>query len=203
MHPDTVVGKVSAGAAVGVVNSVVSTPVELVKIRLQTQGNTAAAAAVPYRGSFHCVSSVVNSDGLLGLYRGFPASFLAQSVAYGVRFYAYDAALQHLVPAPSSLQHPPPPTPAWASLAAGAMSGAALWATVYPLDVLKSKIQAGRELDYSCFSRGLRTLVSSTRLPSDLYRGLAPCLVRGAAVNAVMFLAFEQTKALLHGLGNA
>lgn len=98
---------------------------------------------------------------------------------------------------PQQQHHNPP---AWASLGAGAISGAALWAMVYPIDVLKSKIQAGRELDYSCFSRGLKTLLSSSHLPSAMYKGLMPCLVRGATVNAIMFLAFEQTKTLLHGL---
>lgn len=83
VHPDTVLGKVTAGAVVGVVNSIVSTPVELVKIKLQTQGansssiaqslRTAAPSgysrAVPYRGSFHCALSIINSEGLVGLYR--------------------------------------------------------------------------------------------------------------------------------------
>jgi hypothetical protein len=76
-----------------------------------------------------------------------------------------------------------------ATLLAGAAAGVASWASIYPLDVIKSRVQAapGRYAGWvDCARRSL-----AEEGPAVFTRGLSACLLRAALVNAAIFGGFE------------
>ena len=67
--------------------------------------------------------------------------------------------------------------------------GCASWISIYPLDVVKSRIQAapGRYLGmWDCATRSVREEGWSV-----LGRGLTACMMRAFVVNAAIFTAYE------------
>lgn len=83
----------SLGAMVG---ATVAHPFDLIKVRLQLQGEAAASGAAaantaPRVGILGMGQRVVKSDGVKGLFRGVSASLARQAIYSGTRFYMYGA----------------------------------------------------------------------------------------------------------------
>lgn len=69
----------------------VSAPIDLVKVRLQSQTNTSM-----YRGPVHCVAVILREDGLKGLFRGGLALALRDIPCYGLYFLPYEVTCKAL-----------------------------------------------------------------------------------------------------------
>ncbi|XP_074074468.1 solute carrier family 25 member 34 isoform X2 [Macrotis lagotis] len=84
------------GASACCLACVFTNPLEVVKTRLQLQGELQARGtyARPYRGLLKAMGTVAQADGLWGLQKGLGAALLYQSVMNGVRFYCYSLALE-------------------------------------------------------------------------------------------------------------
>ena len=83
----------------------------------------------------------------------------------------------------------------------GGMAGVAYWGTTFPVDLVKSRMQAD-SLENPRF-RGFLHCVQLTYQEvgwRGFYRGLFPCLVRAFPVNAASFMAFEHGKQWLETL---
>ncbi|KAK7685802.1 hypothetical protein QCA50_011148 [Cerrena zonata] len=190
-----------AGAGSGIVASLITTPVELIKIHQQSQqspvhGQKPLSAA-------QVALSIVRKHGVRGLYRGITATAL-RDVGYGAYFAAYEATLMYFPsrkPSPhdhSSLMSEADSTIAshsWpALLTAGGLAGIAGWLGTFPFDVIKTRIQStlgsGSENPYR---NTWSTVVHSYRQEGFgvFFRGLAPTLVRAIPVNMVTFATFE------------
>lgn len=83
------------GAAAGCMACVLTNPLEVVKTRLQLQGELRAPGTYPrpYRGVLRAAGAVCRADGLRGLQKGLAAGLLYQGLMNGVRFYCYSCAL--------------------------------------------------------------------------------------------------------------
>lgn len=103
------------GASACCLACVFTNPLEVVKTRLQLQGELQAPGTYPrpYRGFVSSVAAVARADGLWGLQKGLAAGLLYQGLMNGVRFYCYSLACQ------AGLTQQPGGT-----VAAGAMAGA-------------------------------------------------------------------------------
>ena len=84
-----------SGAAAGLISTVLGTPSELVKCRLQVQGGEAAAGR-RYAGNLDCIKQIVAKDGLRGLYRGQMIMMARESLAFGTYFTTYDLVKRQL-----------------------------------------------------------------------------------------------------------
>uniref|UniRef100_A0A5F8G5R0 Solute carrier family 25 member 34 n=1 Tax=Monodelphis domestica TaxID=13616 RepID=A0A5F8G5R0_MONDO len=84
------------GASACCLACVFTNPLEVVKTRLQLQGELQARGTHPrpYRGLFRAVGAVARADGLRGLQKGLGAALLYQGLMNGVRFYCYSLALE-------------------------------------------------------------------------------------------------------------
>ncbi|CAM9797036.1 unnamed protein product, partial [Bubo scandiacus] len=82
------------GAAAGCLACVLTNPLEVVKTRLQLQGELQPPGTYPrpYRGVLRAVGAVCRADGLRGLQKGLAAGLLYQGLMNGVRFYCYSRA---------------------------------------------------------------------------------------------------------------
>ncbi|KAL7064731.1 hypothetical protein AAHC03_04632 [Spirometra sp. Aus1] len=94
---------------------------------------------------------------------------------------------------------------------AGGFGGVCLWTAIFPLDVIKSRIQVGRtavasvmasEASSTSFTtpppRIVTTLVQILRTEGvgSLYNGLLPTLFRTIPATATLFVVVEETKKL-------
>lgn len=181
-----------AGAIAGVANSVISGPIEHVRIRLQTQPHGAARL---YSGPLDCVRQLcsrANGGVLRGLYRGEAVTVLREAQAYGVWFAAYE----YMMNADAARNgYARGDVPTWKLALYGGLAGEALWLASYPLDVVKSKMQTdgfGKTQRYAtmrdCFAQtyrgeGLR----------GFWRGIGPTLLRAMPVSAGTFAVAELT----------
>ncbi|KAJ1556514.1 Mitochondrial carrier protein ymc2, partial [Cladochytrium tenue] len=193
----------AAGAFSGLANSVLSGPIEHVRIRLQVQSggsaSSAAAAAAggasqvaPYAGPWDFVRRVVRGHGLAGLYKGQGITLVREASGYGIYFLTYESLVQRQMRAQGTTKRQD--IAAWRLCLYGALSGYTLWLVIYPIDVVKSKIQtdsldrASRQFTSSldCFRK-----VWAREGTAGLYRGFGTCLLRAGPANAVTFVTYE------------
>ncbi|XP_014112708.1 PREDICTED: solute carrier family 25 member 34 isoform X2 [Pseudopodoces humilis] len=82
------------GATAGCLACFLTNPLEVVKTRLQLQGELQPPGSYPrpYRGVLRAAVAVCRADGLRGLQKGLAAGLLYQGLMNGVRFYCYSHA---------------------------------------------------------------------------------------------------------------
>ncbi|KAI8916694.1 mitochondrial carrier domain-containing protein [Powellomyces hirtus] len=185
-----------AGAASGIANSVLSGPIEHVRTRLQVQSRGAAAAG-GYSGPLDFARKVASAYGVSALYKGQCVTLVREFVGYGSYFSTYEWLMQRAMIEEGKKRNE---IELWKQCAYGATAGYALWLSVYPIDVVKSKLQTdGFEKE----TRQYRGMVDCARKTlaqegmKGLYRGFWACMARAAPVNAATFVAYEATMNLL------
>ncbi|KAI9442541.1 mitochondrial carrier [Lactarius indigo] len=166
---------VVAGALAGLGNGFVSGPVEHIRIRLQTQSNTNPV----YRGPFDAIKKIASKYGIRGIYKGQNVTFLREATGYGVYFWTYEKLVQREMAQKGIRREQISP-------------GYALWAVIYPIDMVKSRMQTdgfspsdGQK--YRSTLHCVRT-VWKTEGISAFTRGLGPTLIRCGLHDLAPFL---------------
>jgi len=154
-----------AGAFSGGCVSFLLTPVELLKCRVQVNGGSSA----------FMLKSILASDGILGLYRGYSGTFLRESVGGAAWFGTYEYTN-------ARLQNP---------LLSGACAGIAFNAALFPADVIKS-IQQTQSTRASLTSIA-KSLWKSSGI-KGLYRGFGITAARAGPSSAMIFWTYEGIK---------
>lgn len=175
-----------AGAIAGVVQCSIGTPMELVRSRLQVHHHIGG-------GYVECIRQLYRSEGLAGIYRGNVSMMAREGPAFGVYFSMYEATKRSLCP---SLEEGET-EPMWVQACGGAVTGAATWAAVMPMDVISTRIQCMPDEQVSDRSRrsvlGVSRQIWSEGGILAFYKGLGTAVVRGIALNAVVFPVYEAT----------
>ncbi|KAI8873719.1 mitochondrial carrier [Ramicandelaber brevisporus] len=188
--PFTVSQLYLAGAASGVANSVISGPVEHVRIRLQVQ-TSASGAGAQFSGPFDCVRKLYSANGLRGVYQGQAITLLREFHGYGAYFMAYEWLVQDSM---ARLGVKREELPTWRLCSFGAAAGWAMWISCYPVDIIKSKIQTDAfmpgQRKYTSSLDCLRKTIAAEGV-AGLFRGFVPCILRAAPANAATFVGFE------------
>ncbi|KAJ3532081.1 hypothetical protein NM208_g8600 [Fusarium decemcellulare] len=188
-----------AGAVGGLATWVVSTPTELIKCRAQL--------ASPPLSSWAITKQIWRSEGIRGLYFGGAVTALRDSIGYGFYFWSYELSTRWLATEQgkeSSLQHE-----AAKVLLCGGVAGVATWASIFPLDVIKTRVQTqpwGRQAETSPLLQpnggSQPKRLGAIRIAQEAYReagarvffrGLTVCSVRAFIVNAVQWAVYEWT----------
>ncbi|KAJ1951020.1 Mitochondrial carrier protein ymc2 [Linderina macrospora] len=177
-----------AGAAAGLANSVVSGPVEHIRVRLQVQSSGAAAE---YKGPIDCIKKIYKGFGWSGIYRGHVATLIREFHGYGMYFLAYEALVQRTMASTGKARSEL--STALVCLY-GTAAGFAMWTTSYPIDAIKSKLQtdgfAGEKRKYYGALDCARKIMRQEGL-KGFFRGITPCLLRAAPANGATFVGFE------------
>lgn len=186
---------VIAGVAAGLANGVVSGPVEHIRIRLQTQSNTNPI----YKGPFNAMKQIVSQYGIAGLFKGQAVTFLREATGYGVYFLAYEKLVQREMTQKGIRRDQINPMN---SVLYGATAGYALWGVIYPIDMIKSRMQTdgftpSTGQKYTS-ARDCVRKVWRTEGISAFTRGLGPTLIRSPFANGATFLGFEMASRLLY-----
>lgn len=187
-----------AGATAGCFLSLVLSPFELVKCRLQVGKTNPAYAS--YTGPTQCLKAVVQDEGFRGLFRGLDGTLAREVPGNAIYFSAYTMFRHygrkafpewHLDkeetrPLSQRLKN------AASAVVCGGSSGMVMWLVVLPLDTAKTRTQCARPGDEKDggVGRQLRMLWKEGRLKA-LYSGLLPTIVRAFPANAAQWLVWE------------
>mmetsp|Transcript_11827 Transcript_11827/g.20281 ORF Transcript_11827/g.20281 Transcript_11827/m.20281 type:complete len:310 (+) Transcript_11827:300-1229(+) len=179
------------GTGAGVAVSFVATPTELVKCRLQAQSGAGASgtAAVMYSGPIDVARKTFASKGLPGLFKGLAPTLARELPGNTCYFAAYEGVKKGL----ASAQHKSTKELGVLDLmTAGSFAGLAFWGSVYPMDVIKTRIQTDSDMNpkYRGILDCTRQIVKAEGV-SALYRGVGPCLARSVPANAICFVVYE------------
>lgn len=217
MYDAALAGGIS-GALSGSLISFGSAPFELVKVRRQLEYSIAATKGIQLvkpPNTIEAVREIVRTHGISGLYLGFRLHFLRDTSGTALYFFEYDA-MRHLLGRQRSGEQGR--TPHWLPIpvslipfVCGSFAGVTSWALIYPLDVVKTKVQQ-RALAGTP-PRGVREtfyrLVRGTD-PNDpkpvlagiarIYRGLGVSAVRSITTHGLLWTFFDFTSQYIDGL---
>ncbi|TMW65258.1 hypothetical protein Poli38472_009425 [Pythium oligandrum] len=184
---------VAAATSTGFTEAILYTPFEIIKVRMQTQYANARTRI----SNWQCVREVYGQNGIRGLYRGFIPTAQREMLGNSAYFLAYETGKEFLMDI--LVDNSPHLTPEQehfrtyqAIAAAGGYAGFMYWLAVFPIDTVKSVMQADR-LDKPRYQgvmdccRKLYQEGGATRF----YRGISPSLIRAFPANAITFVAFE------------
>ncbi|TKA48799.1 hypothetical protein B0A55_11900 [Friedmanniomyces simplex] len=195
----------TAGALGGLATFLVSAPTELVKCRAQ----------VSSQSSLEVTRALWKQGKLRGLYLGGGVTSVRDAVGYGFYFWSYEL-VKHAMTGEEDSQN----QQALKILLCGGLAGVVTWTSIFPLDVLKTRVQT-----WDLVSRGQASSIANASQPllsdqpqsadirstapsrpstfriareayaaegvSVFFRGLAICNVRAFIVNAVQWAAYE------------
>jgi len=227
----------TAGAVAGLATFVISTPTELVKCRAQAaplsqqNANTTLPTTVA-PSSWAIARTTFRNEGIRGLYLGGTITAARDAVGYGFYFWTYEACKTALE-AEYAKRYPvttPQTAEAVKVLLAGGIAGIVTWASIYPLDVVKTRVQTqlaqdvvdggavvpvmrvgaeGTPLLRADEQKGKRYLggweVARRAYRNEgsgvFFRGLTICCVRAFIVSAAQWAVYEWTMEYLSGKG--
>ncbi|KAK7325180.1 hypothetical protein VNO77_29318 [Canavalia gladiata] len=187
-EPPSLKGVASGGFCTGALQAILLSPVELVKIRLQLQ-NTCQLTETQ-NGPITVANKIWKREGLRGIYRGLGITMLRDAPAHGLYFWTYEYTREKLHPGCRKVSGESLNT----MLIAGGMAGVASWVFSYPLDVIKTRLQAQTRssLKYKGILDCLRKSVNEEGYVV-LWRGLGTAVARAFVVNGAIFSAYEIT----------
>ncbi|XP_074272245.1 mitochondrial arginine transporter BAC1-like [Silene latifolia] len=179
---------IPAAACSGAIISVVLSPTELVKCRLQVQGNSNK-----YSGPLDCVLKTLRTDGATGIFRGGATTFLRESLGNAVFFTVYESVrhVTHLKLKDTSHENTSNMAELGIGILSGGLAGVASWSTVLPLDVAKTMIQTNPDHK---FTRNPFTVLNTVYRQAGLrgcYAGLSPTIMRAFPANAAAVVTWE------------
>ncbi|SPO31277.1 related to YMC2  len=196
-----------AGLMAGWTNSFVTTPVELVKAKLQMQtqrvslhlpGQSATSEIVKkeFNGPLDCVRQIIAQRGVLGLWHALPATLLFRS-SFAAMFGSYEY-FQRLFSSWKGTS--------WElssgtiTFVSGGLGAEVFWLTAFPADVIKNRMMADNIKDpkYKDIKSAWLSAWNSRgkdvkwyKKVRGVYTGFLPCLLRAFPTNAAALFAFE------------
>ncbi|KAH8329301.1 hypothetical protein KR074_007350, partial [Drosophila pseudoananassae] len=175
-EPNALLTHFYAGSIAGISQSFVCAPMELAKTRLQLSKNI--DSGIKFNGPIHCLRHIFKTEGIRGTFKGLVATILRDIPGFAGYFVTYEYIMaQHSNPGVSF------------TLLAGGCAGMASWIFCYPLDVVKTHMQAdalGKEAKYTGF---VDCAVKGYKHEGIQYfvRGLNSTLIRAFPMNAACF----------------
>lgn len=179
----TVLDKASSGFFAAFFSSFALCPTELIKCKLQaireTNSRPITATAL--------TKQIVKQQGIKGLYNGLGSTIAREMPGYFAFFGGVEGTKKLLVKYTpiNSETHPLVP------LISGGVGGMCLWLTIFPFDLIKSRIQ----IENSTMSLpNMLTKIIREEGARTLYRGLTPTLIRTFPATAALLFTIEQTR---------
>jgi len=200
-----------SGAMSGALISFGSAPFELVKVRRQLEYTIAASRGIALAkppGTLEAVREIYRNNGLTGLYTGFRLHFIRDTLGTALYFLEYDG-MRHLLGRLRSGEQGPTPSwlpihPSLVPFVCGSLSGVTSWALIYPLDVVKTKVQQ-RALAGEMYRGPWETLYRLIRGPNPnapkpllagiarIYQGLGVSALRSITTHGLLWTLFDMT----------
>eukprot|EP00286_Rhodomonas_abbreviata_P029553 CAMPEP_0181308220 /NCGR_PEP_ID=MMETSP1101-20121128/11336_1 /TAXON_ID=46948 /ORGANISM="Rhodomonas abbreviata, Strain Caron Lab Isolate" /LENGTH=260 /DNA_ID=CAMNT_0023414567 /DNA_START=316 /DNA_END=1098 /DNA_ORIENTATION=+ len=186
----------AVGASMG---AAASHPLDLLKVRMQIQGEAAAAATsaanAPKQGMLAISKTIVGTQGISGLYAGLSASLARQVVYSGTRFGVYDILKRSM-----EKQGKPGAPMTWEKKIFAALVAGGIGALVAnPYDLAMVRMQADGRLPVEQ-RRGYKNVVdavwkvSRSEGAGALWSGVAPNVNRAMIVTVGHLAVYDEAK---------
>lgn len=194
-----------SGSTAGLVQSIVCCPMELVKTQMQVQGigKKSVKRTMKYKTSLDALIQIYRHEGIRGCYRGMLATVIRDTPAFGTYFMTYEVLTNTVLEINKEGNYQA--SDIMKMLLSGGISGMASWMITYPVDVVKSRIQADHKRDGQYKYRGLvsasMTMYRNEGLSSFVI-GLNSSLLRAFPVNAATFAVVQVTAQYLYNFSN-
>jgi len=157
----------TSGVLCGIGISLIETPTELVKIRMQISNNPTYI-------------NTIKEIGFNRIYHGFTSTCWRNGLALGLYFWSYEETIKHF------------DNNYIGSLVGGVVAGFTCWTLPYPIDCIKSQIQGDKT-----YKLNIRSFIKKKELRNNLWRGYLPCVIRSIIVNPFIFFTYEISKTKL------
>lgn len=206
-----------AGASAGMVQSVISSPMELAKTRMQLQDSSGSdlksttktatnlsdrtkqltqpvsssiRRSPQYKNPLQCLAHLHQTEGFRGVFRGYSITLAREIPAFGSYFVSYDWFCRLLSGHSKDAEMGAIPV-----MLAGGLSGVTSWVITYPLDVVKSRVQADGFLGPKQYNGTIDCFIKSYQNEglNAFSRGLTSTVIRAFPTNAATFLAVSMT----------
>lgn len=180
-HPEEVLSldKIAlAGAGAGIVNSILASPVELLKIKMQAQfGSKSVNGQRHFSGPIDCAKYLIQRDGVShGLFRGMYATILREIPAYAGFYAGFEATKRFLTKDQKEEAN------IAQLMTAGAVGGIGYWTFCYPLDVVKSVVQNQEKPPRGLYVTSVMKQIYVRDGLGGLFRGFVPSVLRRCVV---------------------
>ncbi|VDM39947.1 unnamed protein product [Toxocara canis] len=194
-----------SGSLAAVFAALVLCPTELVKCRLQSQremhpNKHRLSFAIQSPGYLLLISrtpmsicrEMYRTQGVRSFFVGMTPTLAREVPGYFFFFGAYEVCRYYLTPHGKTKDE----IGVLRTATSGGVGGMALWASIFPADVVKSRMQiagTGR------FSEMFISILKNEGIRA-LYKGLAPTLLRTCIASGCLFVSYEYSKKLLTSL---
>lgn len=182
------------GAVAGGVGTLIGCPMHVIKIQTQFQ------TAMDTRNAWTCTRSIYDREGIFGFYRGFRYNVAKDVCFAGMYLGLYAVLREHAFFEPPSASTAaetttttttttrPSRKTSMCAFLSGAVASMATWGLLFPLDTIKTLVQAQQA----------HAILPVLRQPALLYRGLAASLIKAGPVSGVAMAVYEQTRAFMN-----
>ncbi len=181
-----------AGGVAGFAQCIICSPMELAKTRMQIQGRGESRRAyhsrsheADYKGPVNCLKRIYRYEGIRGVYRGFLLTVARETPGFSAYFMSYEY-LCRLFAKEEFVSEADKELGVFTLLFAGGVAGMCAWLVSYPIDVIKSKIQADKTNVYKNVTDCVRKTYQEGGV-SAFGTGLCSTLLRAFPVNAATF----------------
>ena len=208
-----------AGTVAGLATWPISTPTELVKCRAQTAGPGVQTSTTPQtprvlansitQSSYSVIRGTFAQSGIHGFFLGGNVTAARDGIGYGFYFATYEGCRRFLGRYGGAWR-----SEAYEVLLSGGVAGIATWASVFPLDMVKTRVQTQRVVNGERV-RGAVEIAKEAYQDSQLapngrdnrqesggfarrlrglrvfFNGIGICCARAFVVNAVQWAVYE------------
>lgn len=177
MLKDKIENSFIRGAIAGSVASFIACPVEFLRIKMQLASRLDNNKN--YKNILECAKAVIDHKGTLGIFTGQRVTLLRDALGYGCFFFAYANTpdLSSIVFVNKILK--------------GILCGFGLWGSMYPIDVIKSRIQGAllenQKKTEICWTKEVYTQLGI----KGFYKGFGATMVRAIPVNIGIVLTVD------------
>ncbi len=183
------------GGVAGAFQSIICSPMELIKLRMQVQTNptdifhwsTAGNNGRVYSDPWDATQKILKQGGVRGIFKGFELTLVREIPAFATYFATYEFTCNMIIEYYGKKGMTFDDLPPLALCLAGGISGITGWIISYPVDVIKSRVQVDGMFGSRAYNSIYDCYRKSIQEPEGmlvLWKGLNSTLIRGFAVNA-------------------
>eukprot|EP01102_Stenamoeba_stenopodia_P010098 TRINITY_DN3003_c0_g1_i1.p1 TRINITY_DN3003_c0_g1~~TRINITY_DN3003_c0_g1_i1.p1 ORF type:complete len:321 (+),score=52.53 TRINITY_DN3003_c0_g1_i1:30-992(+) len=186
------------GGVASLASTSINVPIEVISQRLMLQGTQSNQR---YTGGLNALQTIVQQNGVRGLYRGYYASLATFVPGSAIWWGTYGLIKNHLVSAVQSVDSiswlAEPPYDLSLAALSGLLAGTVSATTTNPLDIAKTRIQTTDRKGESSGSMYsiIRNLVKEEGVRA-LGRGVTARILANAPMSILMITSYEQVKRL-------
>jgi mitochondrial ornithine carrier protein len=184
-----------SGAASGAFTSLLLTPIELVKCKMQVPVESASGLSQRLPGPSQIMASILRNQGILGFWHGQMGTLIRETGGSAAWFGSYEGMKLMMVKYDNTLKSIEDIS-TWQQLCAGAAAGMSYNFICYPADTIKSRMQTedvGVGKSRGTFMTVGKELWAQQGI-KGFYRGCGITVARSAPSSAIIFSIYEGLK---------